>query len=39
MAANGIVSTHHEVLKVIAFVKERFHKSVEIDILGIFEGY
>ena len=39
MAANGIVSTHHEVLKVIAFVKERFHKAVEIDILGIFEGY
>ena len=23
----------------IAFVKERFHNSVEIDILGIFEGY
>ena len=27
---------HHEV---IAFVKERFHNAVEIDILGIFEGY
>ena len=25
--------------KVIAFVKERFHNAVEIDILGIFEGY
>ena len=24
---------------VIAFVKERFHNAVEIDILGIFEGY
>ena len=23
----------------IAFVKERFHNAVEIDILGIFEGY
>ena len=22
-----------------AFVKERFHNAVEIDILGIFEGY
>ena len=24
---------------VIAFVKERFHNAVEIDIIGIFEGY
>ena len=24
---------------IIAFVKERFHNAVEIDILGIFEGY
>ena len=24
---------------VIAFVKERFHNAVEIDILGIFEVY
>ena len=24
---------------IIAFVKERFHNVVEIDILGIFEGY
>ena len=24
---------------VIAFVKERFHNAVEIDILGILEGY
>ena len=23
----------------VAFVKERFHNAVEIDILGIFEGY
>ena len=23
----------------IAFVKEHFHNAVEIDILGIFEGY
>ena len=23
----------------IAFVKERFHNAVEIDILGIFEGF
>ena len=27
------------VLTVFAFVKERFHNAVEIDILGIFEGY
>ena len=26
-------------LEVIAFVKERFHNAVKIDILGIFEGY
>ena len=26
-------------LSIIAFVKERFHNAVEIDILGIFEGY
>ena len=25
--------------EIIAFVKERFHNAVEIDILGIFEGY
>ena len=24
---------------IVAFVKERFHNAVEIDILGIFEGY
>ena len=24
---------------IIAFVKERFHNAVEIDIIGIFEGY
>ena len=24
---------------IIAFIKERFHNAVEIDILGIFEGY
>ena len=29
-------TTDHEV---IAFVKERFHNAVEIDILGIFEVY
>ena len=26
-------------LTLIAFVKERFHNAVEIDILGIFEWY
>ena len=26
-------------VSLIAFVKERFHNAVEIDILGIFEGY
>ena len=26
-------------IKLIAFIKERFHNAVEIDILGIFEGY
>ena len=26
-------------LAFFGFVKERFHKAVEIDILGIFEGY
>ena len=24
---------------IFTFVKERFHNAVEIDILGIFEGY
>ena len=28
-----------KILMLIAFVKERFHNAVEIDILGIFEGY
>ena len=28
-----------ETLSIIAFIKERFHNAVEIDILGIFEGY
>ena len=27
------------IIIIIAFVKERFHNAVEIDILGIFEGY
>ena len=26
-------------IKLIAFIKERFHNAVEIDILGIFEVY
>ena len=26
-------------LVIVAFVKERFHNAVEIDILGIVEGY
>ena len=26
-------------MMIVAFVKERFHNAVEIDILGIFEGY
>ena len=26
-------------MSIFAFVKERFHNAVEIDILGIFEGY
>ena len=27
------------IIIIIAFVKERFHNAVEIDILGIFEVY
>ena len=36
------INLHHITVQpfyFIAFVKERFHNAVEIDILGIFEGY
>ena len=37
--SNGNRTEWSPIQSVIAFVKERFHNAVEIDILGIFEGY
>ena len=36
---HGFTIDYGKFILIIAFVKERFHNAVEIDILGIFEGY
>ena len=36
---NGLRCKLAKIALFIAFVKERFHNAVEIDILGIFEEY